>query len=288
MATHLTFTLLVFSVFALWFPGRLHPWSWALFLTASLVLGFSEALLGWQALAVTGVLAILCVVLRRHSYNIPQRRPARSLIVAGIGLTALAMGLHLVPGFSRLVLIDAVILGPDSPSYTGSIKFDTVIAGVLILGLCVKRITDADGWLTLVKRGAGYTAVTIVIVIGAAFLSGYVSYQPKWTALFLPWVLMNFLTCVSEEAFFRGLIQTYIAEVLGRHRHGQTIAVLIAASLFGLAHYAGGPVYVLLAALAGIGYGLVYKVTGRIEAAILTHLLVNSVHFIFFTYPRFG
>lgn len=39
------------------------------------------------------------------------------------------------------------------------------------------------------------------------------------------------------------------------------------------------------ATLAGIGYGLAYWRSGRIEAAILTHFAVNAAHFVLFTYP---
>ena len=35
----------------------------------------------------------------------------------------------------------------------------------------------------------------------------------------------------------------------------------------------------------GLGYGWVYLRTERIEASILTHFLLNCIHFVFFTYP---
>jgi uncharacterized protein len=56
--------------------------------------------------------------------------------------------------------------------------------------------------------------------------------------------------------------------------------------LFGLAHIAGGIVYVGLATIAGIGYSIVYLRTRRIESAIVTHFAVNAVHFFGFTYPH--
>jgi hypothetical protein len=58
-----------------------------------------------------------------------------------------------------------------------------------------------------------------------------------------------------------------------------------AALLFGLAHAAGGWRYVLLATLAGTGYGLAYRRTVRIESAILAHFAVNVTHLLLFTYP---
>jgi len=56
--------------------------------------------------------------------------------------------------------------------------------------------------------------------------------------------------------------------------------------LFGAAHAAGGGVYVLLAAISGLGYAYAYYATQRIEAPIIVHIVVNAVHFIGFTYPH--
>ncbi len=62
-------------------------------------------------------------------------------------------------------------------------------------------------------------------------------------------------------------------------------ALLICAILFGLAHAGGGVWYVLLATVAGLGYGLVYHRTQRIELSILLHFALNSIHILFFSYP---
>jgi membrane protease YdiL (CAAX protease family) len=45
---------------------------------------------------------------------------------------------------------------------------------------------------------------------------------------------------------------------------------------------------VLLATIAGTGYGLAYQRSGRVEMAILTHFAVNATHFLLFTYPALG
>ena len=67
---------------------------------------------------------------------------------------------------------------------------------------------------------------------------------------------------------------------------GRGIAVLaIAGVVFGLAHYAGGVWSVVLATIAGIGYGWIFWRTNRIEASILAHFLVNTTHILCFTYP---
>ena len=93
---------------------------------------------------------------------------------------------------------------------------------------------------------------------------------------------------MSEEAFFRGLIQHEsrrgLARVLDQRRAG-AIAVAVSTVWFGLAHAAGGWQYVLVSAIAGAGYATVYHRTERLDLAVLAHFLTNATHFLLFTYP---
>ena len=138
----------------------------------------------------------------------------------------------------------------------------------------------------MLKRVAPITLLTLVAVMLLSLWLGYVNWQPKWTPLFIIWAWGNlFFTCIAEEAFFRGFIQKNLMRVLSNITGGTALALLISSVLFGLAHLAGGVYYVILSIVAGIGYGWAYHRTQRIEAAILTHFTLNSLHFLFFTNP---
>ncbi len=109
---------------------------------------------------------------------------------------------------------------------------------------------------------------------------------PAYTPVFL---VSNLLfTCVAEEAFFRGFLQHRFAQYLERKhmKYCGPVALSFCAVLFGVVHSGGGPWYVALATFAGLGYGYAYLRTQRVEASILVHFSVNTVHFIGFTYPR--
>ncbi len=80
-------------------------------------------------------------------------------------------------------------------------------------------------------------------------------------------------------------MQARLASALAPVKFGSAIDVIVSALLFGLAHFGGGLAYVGLATLAGLGYGIAYARTQRIESAILTHFLLNAVHFVGFTFP---
>ena len=100
------------------------------------------------------------------------------------------------------------------------------------------------------------------------------------------WVFSNLLfTCTSEEAFFRGFCQKNLQEYLAAKGKNEVFAVTIVAGLFGICHYAGGWEYVLLSFIAGIFYGLAYFKTKKIESSIMVHFAVNTIHFLYFSYP---
>ncbi|GAD32075.1 putative membrane associated protease [Photobacterium leiognathi lrivu.4.1] len=101
---------------------------------------------------------------------------------------------------------------------------------------------------------------------------------PDWWWLFL---LNNLLlTCVAEEAFFRGFIQQSLSK-----QFGWIIGIAMASLLFGLVHIHGGLLLVAFATLAGVGYGLIYRYSSRLWVAVLFHFLFNFAHLLLFTYP---
>ncbi|WP_340122281.1 CPBP family intramembrane glutamic endopeptidase [Methylobacter svalbardensis] len=89
----------------------------------------------------------------------------------------------------------------------------------------------------------------------------------------------------ASHSFFSVLFKKYLMQGLSKIRYGDALAISITAIVFGLAHYTGGSKYILLATVAGVGYGWAYRYTQRIEASILTHFTLNSLYFLLFTYP---
>lgn len=112
----------------------------------------------------------------------------------------------------------------------------------------------------------------------------YIKFAPKIPQNLWIWVINNlFFTCVAEEGLFRGFFQESLSQL--KYKYSGNIAILIPAVFFGVMHYSGGLKYVILATIAGVSYGWIYKVTKRIEASILAHFLLNLTHILFFTYP---
>ncbi|MYM38057.1 CPBP family intramembrane metalloprotease [Pseudoduganella sp. CY13W] len=250
--------------------------------------------LGWAsllgALQVGGWLALATLLLAAWAYQHAARRTPRLLGGLCTLLLALALAMHKVPGFVNPVLLKGVLVSADAIPFTQYANLDKSCVGLVLLALVSQRITSMAQLRAALRTAAPIAALTVVAVMAAALASGLVRVEPKLPAYTLQFVVVNlFFTVIAEETFFRGLIQGQLARWLDQcwpqARWCGLLAVLISALLFGAAHLAGGATYAALAALAGLGYAYAYHATGRIEAAIATHLLVNTVHFIGFTYP---
>jgi membrane protease YdiL (CAAX protease family) len=183
-------------------------------------------------------------------------------------------------------VIDRVVLGPGSMPYTKYLNFDRGMAGLLLLAIYLPQLPARDEGARHVGAFAWRFAVVTTVVLALSVATGFVRPQPKAPDWWPLWVWgMVFLTALPEEVVFRGVIQTWLHTRLERRPHGDVAAIAIAGLLFGIAHAAGGLVYVCLATVSGMGYGWIYARTRSIAAAILAHAGLNAVHFFLFAYP---
>jgi len=88
---------------------------------------------------------------------------------------------------------------------------------------------------------------------------------------------------VPEELLFRGLIQNWCERMTRRKPTG----LIIGSIIFGISHLNNGrPIpnyrYFLMASVAGIFYGAVWRRSGSIAISAITHALVDSAWSVFF------
>ena len=128
--------------------------------------------------------------------------------------------------------------------------------------------------------GAAWAAYAVV-ALPLGFLTGFLTWRPDVdvAGLIAAPVIIYASTALPEEFLFRGVIQNLLTRWWGPRAGLGTAAIV-----FGLAHLPD-PRYVLLATLAGLGYGWVYARTGKITASALTHTAVNWIWRLFLSYP---
>lgn len=83
--------------------------------------------------------------------------------------------------------------------------------------------------------------------------------------------VISILAGLGEEALFRGLIQTGLADALG-----PWIGLIAASTLFGLAHLITST-YALLAGLVGAYLGLLFMASGNLMLPVVTHSVYDFV-----------
>lgn len=202
-----------------------------------------------------------------------------ALVLHGILiLWCVAMAAHFAPGFENPKVLDALQSGPASSAFTMHLNFDKPMV-IFALLLVFPPLLGRGGPVQWRALAAGFALLPALFALALA--AGAIAPEPGLPEWWLIFALSNlFLTCIAEEAFFRGYLQQLIGQRLGAP------AGLAAASLlFGLVHLPGGALFAGFAALLGFGCGLGFWAAGRLWVPVLMHFAFNLAHLALFTYP---
>jgi membrane protease YdiL (CAAX protease family) len=198
----------------------------------------------WPAVSATALAALLFA-------SVSLRGRAASAAFVAAGALLLALGMSAVPGYSRLPLGDV------------SINVGKAVGGLAAAAM----LPSAWRW------NARCTLVALTCLVGVPGLAWAVDHV-RWAPAALTAVALfagaNLFGTIAEEWFFRRWVQDPL------RRFGAVAAGAGSAVLFGLAHAAAGPVFMALAALAGLAYAAVYQLSGgSVWAAVALHLALN-------------
>jgi len=247
-----------------------------LLLLAATLMAFHQHVVGVAALPLLAAIGLLAWLRARFAAHRLWQGVTEALMVA----IAVALFLHLFPGFYNVKQLDNVRAGPHSAPFSLWFNFDKALIPFVLLACLPTLFKTAASpvryswqWIALL--------IAIPLLLFVAVLPGGLAREPhfpSWLALFM---LSNlFFVSLAEEALFRGYLQQRLRQWLG----GMP-ALLLTSLLFGLAHFAGGLLLVVFAALAGIIYGLAWHWSGRLWVSTLFHFAFNMTHLLFFTYP---
>lgn len=281
----LSYLLLALTIVGLWLPRWRGVPLWIVPFTLSLLFAL------WLGqVTASGLMAIAAMlVLAQTARTASGWQQGLSLLL--LAVVALLLGAHRLPGFEPTLLIAEQVVKPGSLPYEKWIGFDKAVVVVALLGIYAPRRGITTWRVVMGATWLGITTATVVVVMGLALLAGRIELvvAPLPLPLLFAWATSNLLvTVMAEEALFRGVIQRALMARYGVRGVGGVAAVVLPASLFGLAHIGGGWEYVALATVAGAGYGAIYLLTRRLEGAIAAHFLLNSTHLLLFSYPGLG
>lgn len=264
----LVWILLSCSLLSVWW--KRDPRVWGSLLGMTLLTAMASGTLFFSGLLIVLVWAALWIFYVRKKSGAVQLGLFLLFLAASFGFK-----FHLLPGFYAISI---------TPQF--HMRMDTSLLGIFPLALLVPLASTRKEWKKAL-RGTLIGCLGIALLALAAVLSGAIEWKFKLPthAAARYWSNLIF-TAIPEEGFYRGFVQNQLCRYMGNTKKGKWIALIATSLIFTLAHIYWSPSLDILAFvfLAGLLYGGVYLISGKIESAILTHFLLNFIHMTFFSY----
>ncbi|MFZ1640376.1 MAG: CPBP family intramembrane glutamic endopeptidase [Candidatus Contendobacter sp.] len=205
-------------------------------------------------------------------------------------LVVLALGFRLLPGFAPVPVFEAS--GAGNPPVVGFSPEKLILLGLVPL-LIMTPVAPPSGWFGRDRPRLTFALILVITVMVLVFLALALGFaRPGWALGSLPVLAYQLadnlvFACVLEESFFRGIVQTALIRGFADRGWSQAapLGIIVASLLFGGVHMGGGGAFMLLATVAGLGYGVAYYLTGRIHDAVAVHFAVNAVHILCLAAP---
>ena len=224
-------------------------------------LGYACALafgrLGPLALAPLALLAAA-------AWGVMPERPRAVRIAAHVvfAAVAIALSLHLIPGFHNPRVIGPTRFTPDAVPFT---MYLISTSRSSACGGCCRGSPPTSRCRALRTGAVAAVATAAAAYRRARDRSGRLG--AKWPPSGWLWLVNNLLiVTLAEEALFRGYVQGGLTRA-ARAFAWPWAALAIGAVLFGAAH-AGGWQWIVLGTVAGIGYGLAWRRGGLLASAL--------------------
>jgi CAAX protease family protein len=223
---------------------------------------------GWMALYALLPVAIALVLDQAQSADAGQRGTWRDFVI--LAVLGLAVDLRwLEPAwpngfaaFGKMLLLDAGIFGFLAVRQLDGVGFDL-------------RLKDRDLGVGL-REFLLYAVIAVPLGLGLGFLHFHSSW-PRPVRALEAFVFTFLFIAIPEELFFRGWLQNLLERRIGR-----SVALVLTAALFGLAHWNKRTTsfnwrYVLMALIAGVFYGRAWRAQRRVGASSITHATVDTL-----------
>jgi len=185
-----------------------------------------------------------------------------------------------------------------SPLVSGFSDLSYSFNALWVSGLCLAIISiqykdylEKFSWNIDLKKIGFPVALLLslaIIILPIGLLSGFIQWNPNWEGVGM--FLMNFLgiwftIALPEEVIARGIIQNQMLhtareKISQNYKKGYTvIIVLLASFIFGLSHWNNTAeefvwIYIGLATVAGIGFGVCWEKHGLLSS-MLMHTLID-------------
>jgi len=281
------FSLLVISIILAWAGINFYKKLGLLIFVATLILGVVIQRITPIGICVIGSLAAVMYLLQFSKLHVVYKVSLHLLLCS----LFIGFSMHLIPGFHNWEVLDGIKLSPHSVPYVMYLNVEKPAYIFFFMYFYQRKSIFNYNWTRILR----WSLLSFLVILPLLFLTNWifelVTWDPKFPAYSITglWMIRMLLdTTLGEEIFFMGYLQQRATTLIGRSKVAAWVACILIAMLFGAMHLPAGLPMAIMAMWAGIGYGLAYLQTKTIEAATITHFLVNVVHFLFFSYPMLG
>ncbi len=254
----------------------------------------------WRTPAVRALALAACALLPYLAYSIPtgafrwQSFGLLAALVLAVSLWYAVLPRRRLVDLTFLVFVAAVILGKGIPEIYAAGKLHVEILGDLMWRrtamLSVLAVRQADGlgfgffptakdWRIGAREFLFFLPIGVALTLALGYMRFHAPDGPAWRIAAVTigtFAGMLWVVALTEEFFFRGLLQQWLSSWLASPLAG----LLIASAVFGAVHlpFRAFPNwrFALIAAIAGVFYGRAYARAGSIRAAMVAHALTNT------------
>ncbi|WP_187409738.1 type II CAAX endopeptidase family protein [Saccharophagus sp. K07] len=261
-------------------------------LSASAIIAVATILfvvLGWMPLINAALLLPFAIGLYYLTTTDGSHRALIAAILVPTVLIGFFVAIFRPKGFSYPLIWNPGALYEGGEPFSLYVNLSKAIGGYLVviwLGLGLRHHRS-----TLVGERSLLSQMVVALVgVGAILFTAFafygVGWKPKIPDGILYFVVVNLLvTVLSEEAFFRLMLQSQIERFFKNKRLGICVGIVIASLLFALAHAGATGLVFFLFLFAGFIYAAVYAWTRSLLASMATHFGVNIAHILLLEYP---
>lgn len=261
-------------------------------LSASAIIAVATILfvvLGWMPLINAALLLPFAIGLYYLTTTDGSHRALIAAILVPTVLIGFFVAIFRPKGFSYPLIWNPGALYEGGEPFSLYVNLSKAIGGYLVviwLGMGLRHHRS-----TLVGERSLLSQLVVALVgVGAILFTAFafygVGWKPKVPDGILYFVVVNLLvTVLSEEAFFRLMLQSQIERFFKNKRLGICVGIVIASLLFALAHAGATGLVFFLFLFAGFIYAAVYAWTRSLLASMATHFGVNIAHILLLEYP---
>ena len=270
--------LLMLTLVSCWFLSRTLSWVLA---------GITVVVGMWLQVFTAFALPPLVLMIVSAWYFSRQGQKGVQEWCAGVIFVVLAflLATHRVPGFHNILVWDQPVK-PGSTPLNFFLNVDKPLPALAILMFFLVPeqglLQSARQWWQAAKLSWLPIVLGQVVIIGFAWLLGLIRLQPELPEITGLFLLSNLLlTALVEGVMLRGFLQRQLMQQFG----WTAFAVVIPAIIYGLIFYASGFTFMGFTVIASLFYGWIYLHSDSLEMSVLGQWFLNTVLFLFFTYP---